>query len=182
MGEEVERCASLWTQGIQHAKTKLLHKKELNSKQLALCVCGIKKIRWEGGKKGTKRGLYKKSFRFSHPFFQQKKDRIFCLCAQSRKTKKVKKKKCVKLKYGCCGYIEYSKKTSKASVFFSFHFCFPSSAASNLFRIDNKVVLSKKNTSCDMLRKKRGEGKIEVFCVLLFFFLLCAGAKRIIQF
>ena len=30
-----------------------------------------------------------------------KKDRVFCLCAQSRENKKVKK--CVKLKYGCCG-------------------------------------------------------------------------------
>ena len=29
------------------------------------------------------------------------KDRVFCLCAQSRENKKVKK--CVKLKYGCCG-------------------------------------------------------------------------------
>ena len=31
----------------------------------------------------------------------KKKDRVFCLCAQSRENKKVKK--CVKLKYGCCG-------------------------------------------------------------------------------
>ena len=32
---------------------------------------------------------------------EEEKDRVFCLCAQSRENKKVKK--CVKLKYGCCG-------------------------------------------------------------------------------
>ena len=37
----------------------------------------------------------------SQNFAKKKKDRVFCLCAQSRENKKVKK--CVKLKYGCCG-------------------------------------------------------------------------------
>ena len=37
----------------------------------------------------------------SMPVHIYKKDRVFCLCAQSRENKKVKK--CVKLKYGCCG-------------------------------------------------------------------------------
>ena len=68
------------------------------------------------------------------------KDRVFCLCAQSRENKKVKK--CVKLKYGCCGLIECSKKTSKLLFFFN-PFCLPCSAASNLFRIDNKLFYQK---------------------------------------
>ena len=70
----------------------------------------------------------------------KKKDRVFCLCAQSPENKKVKK--CVN-EVRLLWLIEYSKKTSKLLFFFN-PFCLPCSAASNLFRIDNKLFYQKK--------------------------------------